>query len=179
MTSETPVTWKKNLERFRCNFPDLVDLAEEWKSDLPKIVFIGKRNESAVRNLIECICGFAVDLNHIKNPVEYRLLNDDACEDDEVFCTVGESQVEIDLPTEYDLLVQWVNRYSNWVIEDDDYLPIIVEIRAKGLKKVDIIDLPLSCTNGMFDSLGSAKVHPIIAITVGVAECDSVPASLE
>jgi len=108
---------KINLKTFRSHFSDLVDLVEERKSHLPTIVVIGERNDATVRNFIQNLFGFAIDLNHIKNPVKYRFINDDTCEDNEVFCTVGDSHVEIDLPIEYDFLVDRINRSSNWAIK--------------------------------------------------------------
>jgi len=170
---------RMNLKTFRTHFAELVDLAEQWQIDWPKLVFIGNRNESAVKNLIECLFGFAIDLKDITNPVEYRFIDDESCGDDQVFCTVGRSSVEIDFPDEYDLLIDRINRYSDWIMPADGYRPIIVEMRGKGLNKMEIVDSPLSCTKGMFDSLAraSAKLHPIIAITVGVAESAFVPAS--
>jgi hypothetical protein len=142
---------RMNLKTFRSHFPDLVDLAQQWKIDLPKIVVIGKRNDSGVKDLIQSLFGFSIRLKEINDPVLYRFIKDDTCGDNEAFCTVNDALVEIDLMTEYETVIDQISQWDALKEElDGGRCHIYLDIRANFIDNVEVMDVP-------FDSFPSTK----------------------
>jgi len=165
---------RMNLKTFRNHFADLVDLAEQWQIDLPKIVVIGKRNDSGVKDLIQNLFGFSICLKEINDPVLYRFIKDDTCGDNEAFCTVNDALVEIDLMTEYETVIDQISQWDALKEEvDGGREPICLDIRANFIDNVEVMDV-------RFDSFSSTKYwlgqfqmrhvmnHAMVAIDRGI-----------
>jgi len=165
-----------NLGAFSNHFPDVIQLTKEFNLELPKIVVVGRRSESAASRLIEALSGFSVCLKEINNPVTYRFIKDNTCGDNEAFCTVGETKVEIDLATEYETVIERLTEHNNWEPDSHDFDSIELEIRANCLANVEIVDLPfdpISLIEDWLDQYADPEESPrIVTIELGLGERD-------
>jgi hypothetical protein len=173
-------TSRMNLKTFRNHFPDLVELAEQWKIDLPKIVVIGKRNDSRVKNLIQDLFGLSICLKGINNPIVYRFINDETCEDDQVLCSVNDALVEFDLLTESESLKDRLAELNDLRDDLEPTAPLVeLNIRANSVDSIEFVDLhflSFDCAKyWLVRCLPRENYQPVVAIDVGIGAGDLIP----
>lgn len=136
-----------DLKNFRKHFGDIVDLVDELNSfdDIPKIklptiIVAGEfsvRGEKAIRAL----AGFALRVGTIvPNPIEYNFVCDPTCSDNEAFCTINDSLVELNISTQYEELVDMFDELKEWG-RSTTCKPIVLTIRANCVASIRIVDI--------------------------------------
>jgi len=99
--------------------------------------------EAVSADVIKALFGFSICLKEINKPVSYRFIKDDSCDDNEAFCTVGESLIDIDLMTEFETVIERVIELNDWRKNTTSNKPIVLEIRSSWVANVEVIDLPM------------------------------------
>jgi len=137
-----------NFETFRSHFPDVVDVVRNLKlnrcvtgSDCLRIVVV--KDRSGPVKFIESLTGFAIELErNVLNPIEYHYICDPECEENEAFCTINDSLVELNMSTEYEELMDTVNELKDWGLVTSCY-PIVLKIRSSCVADIQVVDFPL------------------------------------
>ena len=137
-----------NFATFRSRFPDLVDVV----TDLVRIGFskvstsariVVVKDRSGIVKFIQSLTGFAIELEpSVPNPIEYHFSYDPSCNEDEAFCTINNSLMELNMATQYEKLVDIVNELKDWV-PSASCEPIVLKIRTSCVLDLQIVDCPL------------------------------------
>lgn len=131
---------RMELRIFRNNFGDIAALVDEFNSfddsikiKLPKIVVAGEWGD--VGRVIRDLTGFALWEKHI----EYHYKFDPKCKENEAFCTVNDSVMEINMSSQYAKMVDNVNELIDWF--EDGSNPIVLNIRANYVAEFEIVHM--------------------------------------
>jgi len=141
-----------DLTVFRKNFKDIIDLINELNSfgdmpriKLPKIMVTGKKHGCLSGKIIRELTGFVLDGEQYGlNPVEYRFIYDPTCSDDEAFCTINDSLVELDISRDYEELIDRCNILRDWD-PNEPCKPIVLKIRSNCVEDIEIVDIRSPC----------------------------------